>query len=60
MFHDCHQKACAVQPAQVTLAWLLSLGQVVVIPGASNVEEAEADPAEAPSPHGATIRAYAQ
>jgi len=30
-----------VKPAQVALAWLLSLPQVVVIPGASSVEQLE-------------------
>jgi len=34
---DAHQ----VKPAQVALAWLLSLPQVVVIPGASSVEQLE-------------------
>jgi aryl-alcohol dehydrogenase-like predicted oxidoreductase len=33
--------AHSVQPAQVALAWLLSLPQVVVIPGASSVEQLE-------------------
>jgi len=33
--------AHGVQPAQVALAWLLSLPQVVVIPGASSVEQLE-------------------
>ncbi|EWT02107.1 hypothetical protein N865_07200 [Intrasporangium oryzae NRRL B-24470] len=30
-----------VEPAQVALAWLLGLPQVVVIPGASSVEQLE-------------------
>lgn len=34
-------------PAQIALAWLLSLPQVVVIPGASSVEQVEANAAAA-------------
>jgi len=36
-----------VKPAQVALAWLLSLPQVVVIPGASSVEQLESNVAAA-------------
>jgi aryl-alcohol dehydrogenase-like predicted oxidoreductase len=36
-----------VKPAQVALAWLLSLPQVVVIPGASSVEQLELNVAAA-------------
>lgn len=36
-----------VKPAQVALAWLLSLPQVVVIPGASSVEQVELNVAAA-------------
>jgi aryl-alcohol dehydrogenase-like predicted oxidoreductase len=36
-----------VQPAQVALAWLLGLPQVVVIPGASSVEQLESNVAAA-------------
>ncbi len=36
-----------VRPAQVALAWLLSLPQVVVIPGASSVEQLEVNVAAA-------------
>jgi aryl-alcohol dehydrogenase-like predicted oxidoreductase len=35
------------KPAQVALAWLLSLPQVVVIPGASSVEQLESNVAAA-------------
>jgi aryl-alcohol dehydrogenase-like predicted oxidoreductase len=36
-----------VRPGQIALAWLLSLPQVVVIPGASSVEQVEANVAAA-------------
>jgi aryl-alcohol dehydrogenase-like predicted oxidoreductase len=36
-----------VKPSQVALAWLLSLPQVVVIPGASSVEQLELNVAAA-------------
>jgi aryl-alcohol dehydrogenase-like predicted oxidoreductase len=39
--------AHGVLPAQVALAWLLSLPQVVVIPGASSVEQLELNVAAA-------------
>jgi len=40
-------EAYDVKPAQVALAWLLSLPQVVVIPGASSVEQLESNVAAA-------------
>ncbi len=39
--------AHGVKPAQVALAWLLALPQVVVIPGASSVEQVESNVAAA-------------